>query len=319
MARHDRAHPHARNFGLRSRDMYRAGREALREGMASHSSRATMADRWQVFCTYAKTELHISDMRRITTEHLQKYADHLLNRLADDEISPATAQNRLSAVNRIMEISRGDRAVRLDPVRGAGLPQRSGIALTDHAMSAADHEKIVVSVPPRLAAQLGLQRELGLRFEESCKASPLVLLAQAETRGSVRIEDGTKGGRPREVPITSEAQIAALRQAAAIQGSHRSMIPADLSYSQYREQCYQQQIRFHSERHHYAQQRYETLAGAACPVAAGVSHGAAHHAHLAAVLGVSVTEARDIDRGAREQVAAELGHGRVEVTNPYLG
>jgi hypothetical protein len=209
--------------------------------------------------------------------------------------------------------------VRLDPVRGANLPQRSGIAMTDHSMSDADHANTVASVDGRLAAQLELQRQLGLRFEESCKSNPRALLAQAETRGIVRIEDGTKGGRPREVPITGEHQIAALRQAVAIQGSHRSMIPADLTYSQYRETCYQHGISFHAERHFYAQHRYEALAGAACPVAAGVSHGAAHHTHLASVLGVSLSEAREIDRGAREQVAAELGHGRIDVTNAYLG
>jgi hypothetical protein len=278
-----------------------------------------MTDRWALFAQYARQELGLRDMRKLTTEHLRQYADHLHILLDRGEIAASTAQNRLSTVNRVMEIARGDRAVRLDPVRGAGLPQRSGIAMADHAMSDADHANTVVSVPPRLGAQLGLQRELGMRFEESCKCSPRALLAQAEARGVIRIEDGTKGGRVRDVPITSETQIAALRQAAAVQGTDRSMIPADLSYAEYREQCYQQQVRYHSERHAYAQMRYAALAGAACPVAAGVAHGAAHHAYLATQLGLSVTEAREIDRGAREQVASELGHGRTDVTNAYLG
>ena len=319
MAIFERKNPSAKNFGLGSKNLFHAGRLALREGMASHASRAAMTDRWSLFAQYARQELGLRDMRKLTTEHLRQYADHLHILLDRGEIAASTAQNRLSTVNRVMEIARGDRAVRLDPVRGAGLPQRSGIAMTDHAMSAADHEKYIASVPPRLAAQLGLQRELGLRFEESCKASPLVLLAQAEARGVIRIEDGTKGGRARDIQITSERQLDALREAAAVQGTDRSMIPADQSYARYRELCYQQQIRYHSERHAYAQQRYETLAGAAGPVAAGVAHGAAHHAYLAAQLGRSVTEAREIDRSAREQVAAELGHGRIDVTNSYLG
>ena len=318
MARHDRANPDARNFGLRSRDMYRARRDALREGMVSHSSRATMADRWRPFCQYAKSELGISDMRRIEPEHLERYATHLHERLDRGELSPSTAQNYLSAVNRVMEIARGDRQVHLDPVRGAGLPNRSGIATEQHAMLQAEHDQLRELVPDRLAAQLDLQRSLGLRFEESCKLDARALLTQAQDRGVIRIEDGTKGGRAREVPITGEHQIAALARAAKLQGSHRSLIPADQTYAAYREAAYQHGVRFHGERHAYAQERYATLAGAACPIAASVPHRE-HHAYLAASLGISAQDASELDHAVRIQVSAELGHGRLDVTNAYLG
>ena len=55
------------------------------------------------------------------------------------------------------------------------------------------------------------------------------------------------------------------------------------------------------------------------PVAAGIGHGADHHRFLAAQLGIEVAAARELDLQAREQVAAELGHGRIDVTNAYLG
>ena len=164
-----RRHPDARNFGLKNRDLYRAGVNALREGMRSHSSIATMADRWKIFANFCRNDLKINDMRRIGVQHLQAYADHLLHRLDADEISPATAQNYLSAVNRVLEIARGDRAVRLDPVHDAGLPRRSGIATENHAMVPNDHQCWLASVPPLLAAAMMLQRDLGLRFEESTK------------------------------------------------------------------------------------------------------------------------------------------------------
>ena len=67
------------------------------------------------------------------------------------------------------------------------------------------------------------------------------------------------------------------------------------------------------------QGRYETLVGAPAPVAAGIGHGADHHRFLAAQLGIEVAAARELDLQAREQVAAELGHGRIDVTNAYLG
>jgi len=96
MARCDRAHPNARNFGLGARDMARAGLHALREGMQSHSSIATMADRWAQFAAWARDTAGIKDMRHIEASTLRDYATHLIERLERGEISPATAQNALS-------------------------------------------------------------------------------------------------------------------------------------------------------------------------------------------------------------------------------
>ncbi len=55
-------------------------------------------------------------MRDIEKAHLVAYAAHLNDRYERGEIAPSTAQNYLSAVNRVMEIARGDRQVRVDPV-----------------------------------------------------------------------------------------------------------------------------------------------------------------------------------------------------------
>ena len=322
MSRSDRANPNSRNFGLRSRDMASAGQNALRESMQSQSSISAMSDRFNQFVGYMKSEHSISDMRNIEKTHVQQYADTLRERTETGTLSPATAQNYLSAVNRTLEIARGDRAVHVAPVREAGLPERSGIATTSRAISPEQHQAAQAGVSDRLGAQMDLQRELGLRFEESCKIDAARALSQAERTGSVRISDGTKGGRNRDVPIVRSEQIDALRAAAAIQNGDRSMIPSHQSYAQYRDQCYQQRpngLNFHGERHAYAQQRYEALTGVKCPVAAGVEHGRAHYQHIAEERSVSVSAAREIDRSAREQVAAELGHGRIDVTNSYLG
>lgn len=322
MARCDRAHPDARNFGLGSRDVGYAGLNALREGMQSYSSIATMADRWSQFATWAKDMAAIKDMRQIETGTLRDYATHLIARLERGEISPATAQNALSTVNRVLEIARGDRAVRLDPVREVGLPIRSGIAATDRAVPLSQHDHAVATVSERVAALLTLQRELGLRFEEAAKLDAQRALTQAERYGQIRIENGTKGGLARELPCQTPAQHSALAQAAA-QQEGRSLIPASMSYRDFRAAAYSELrsagIRSHGERHAYAQARYETLTGALAPVAAGVAHGAEHHRFLADRLGIEVAAARVLDQQARERVAAELGHGRIDVTNSYLG
>lgn len=323
MARCDRANPDARNFGLGSRDLARAGRHALREGMRSHSSMATMTERWRQFAAWVRKAEGIQDMRHIETAHLRNYAAHLHARLQRQEISPATAQNALSAVNRVLEIARGDRMVRLDPVREAGLPTRTGIATSDRALPLSQHDNAVMALPERLAAILALQRELGLRFEEAAKLDAVRALAQAQ-HGTVLIEAGTKGGLARVIPITRQlVQKFALLNATMIQGADRSMIPGQQSYRAFRAESYAVLraacIHSHGERHAYAQARYAALVGAPCPVATGVSHGVEHHRFLSAQLGISVTAARERDQQARKKVAAELGHGRIDVTNAYLG
>ena len=320
--RQERTNPNSRNFGLGNRDMTIAGRNALQEGMASHSSIATMSDRWRVFSDYARNELGIKDMRKFETRHLQQYAANLRQRFESGELSAATAQNYLSAVNRVLEIARGDRAVRLDPVRGAGLPQRSGICTESKAVGAEAHQRAVEAVGSRVSALMGLQRDLGLRFAESAEIAGLRALKSAAKNGTITVRDGTKGGRPRTVPITRPEQLTALRAAADIQGGDRSMIPADQRYAQFRNDAYKQiesaNINFHGHRHHYAQQRYQAIVGAPCPVAAGVPHRE-HHAHLSRVLGITTSAARELDHAARMQVSNELGHARIDVTNAYLG
>ncbi|GGB55045.1 hypothetical protein GCM10011502_30020 [Oceanisphaera marina] len=303
--------------------MNRAGYHALKEGMQSHASIATMANRWSQFVQYAQKELGIRDMRQIEKVHLQQYAAQLREQFDHGELKSATTQNYLSAVNRVMEIARGDKTVHLDPVREAGLPRRSGICTESRAVSPEAHQHALGLVSERIGVLLNLQREFGLRFEESAKLDAAKALTQAERNGSVRILDGTKGGRLREVPITRpEPQLAALRAAARVQGEHHSLIPAAQTYAAFRGAAYREiaptGIHFHGERHSYAQERYQVLIGAPCPVVAGVSHREHHH-YLSQTLQISAAEARERDHAARLQVALEVGHGRIDITNNYLG
>ena len=107
------------------KDMDRAGLHALREGMQSCGSINTMSDRWHHFAQFARQEWSVKDMRKLDREHVQQYADHLRERFERGELAPATAQNYLSAVSRVLEIARGDRHCHVNPVRDAGLPTRT--------------------------------------------------------------------------------------------------------------------------------------------------------------------------------------------------
>jgi hypothetical protein len=97
-----------------------------------------------------------------------------------------------------------------------------------------------------------------------------------------------------------------------------------MSYDEFRQECYRQTvrhgIRFHRERHAYAQQRYRDLVGVDCP-------GGQCHSTMAGhitpgwpkQLGISLDAAKELDDTARDQIALELGHNRREVSNAYLG
>lgn len=51
----------------------------------------------------------------------------------------------------------------------------------------------------------------------------------------------------------------------------------------------------------------------------GVPHGQLHIEWLALQLKISEAEAKERDQKVRPQIAQELGHSRIEVTNAYLG
>ena len=313
----------SRNYGLGSRDMKQAGYKALERGMQSFASIATISDRWSQFVDWAKEEHGIGRMERVTREMVQEYGEKLAEKVEAGAMSPATAQNYVSAVNRVMELARGDKETWVSPTKDCAIPERSGIATANKAVDEVSHRVAMAAVDARTGVLLELQRNLGLRFEESAKINARAVLEEAKERNAVSITDGTKGGREREIPITSPAQISVLARAAEIQGGARSMIPADQSYKEFRAECYrtagEQNIHYHGERHAYAHARYQELVGAKCPVEAGIKHGKAHHEWLARQLKVSVAEAKAQDVKARTQIAAELGHGRIGISNAYLG
>ena len=88
------------------------------------------------------------------------------------------------------------------------------------------------------------------------------------------------------------------------------MIPPDRSYRQHliiwEQQTAAQGIgRTHGLRHAYAQRRYLELTGWAAPAVAGVR--------------VLTPVERLKDHEARNTISEELGHGRIAITNAYLG
>ncbi|MEE8058812.1 MAG: hypothetical protein V3T17_13420 [Pseudomonadales bacterium] len=63
----------------------------------------------------------------------------------------------------------------------------------------------------------------------------------------------------------------------------------------------------HGLRHHYAQQRYQTLTGWPCPACGGPTRQQLSE------------EQREQDNRAREKISDELGHVRAQIVSIYCG
>ena len=114
------------------------------------------------------------------------------------------------------------------------------------------------------------------------------------------------------MPITTLDQRHALQHVATLVKGQGSLIPAELTYveqlKRYEYETYKAGLRnTHGFRHAYAQRRYQTLAGLPCPLAGGKTWKE------------MTGKEREADRAARRQISAELGHGRLKITDTYLG
>ena len=312
-----------RNFGY-GRQLSHAGPQALRElfGAGRYATVKTHAERWQMFVQWCRSPAgpDINDARLIDRPLLDNYAQYLREQVNQGKLSIATAQNRLSTVNRTLEALRGDRQVRVSsPSQALDLYRNS---VRQSAPPGQQRDQIGGLVDAlnqqrldRVAAIVRLARETGMRLRETILADLPRLLREATKLGRINIQDGTKGGRrgatvPRWVQATPGVQDA-LHQAAAVspKGS-RNLLSPEQSYVQF----LQQQIRparavlrahglkgFHDLRAAYACERYQQLTG-----------------HAALVNGGRCLD-RTLDRCAREQISLELGHNRLCVVAAYIG
>ena len=304
------------NFGLRTRDMGKAGEFALnravQEGHVSYSTAATLSARWQPVAEALKQE-GIKKLENITHAAVTKYGEVLAQKVRDGEISASHAQNTISAVNTVLTLASEGRWTSVKPVVDCGIKQRSTVrdvpvimnrepvkgAINDLEKNGNDNGAVV----------LKLAREFGLRAKEASLINARESLEQARNNGFIQVENGTKGGRERTVPIVSESQLAVLEKAVQVQGNARSLVPASQTWVQWqrgglreaREALQRHGIaRIHELRAAYAAERYQTFAGQPIPLHGGDPN-------------------HPKDRGARLQVAVELGHGRIDVVSAYIG
>lgn len=310
----------SRNYGVGTRDLLRAGEMFIHcSEVLSFSSKATLKMRWRQFCYFAKPR-SIRRLEQINKEFVVLYGKWLQQQIEAKKFSSATAQNYVSAVNTVLKIATNNQWETVRPTFDCQIDCRQRIAKTNMATSTVIHLQTQAAVSERVSVLLDLQRTLGLRFKESALLNAKAALKASESKHEIIIFRGTKGGRKRTVPVTQDAK-QVLVKAAQLQDG-QSMIPKALNFRQFQLLCYQEMLnqpcRFHGERHFYAQKRYQELTGAPPPVVANWPRRERYQ-KLANYLSMDEEKAQVIDHSARLQIAQELGHGREEITNAYLG
>ncbi len=306
-----------RNFGY-GKQMAWAGKQALRSryGNGRYGTVNGHAERWRQFVTWCREEFQIRDARSVDRDIIESYGTSLKQSVADG-MSAAYAQNLLSSVNVVLEAMRGDRQIRVAPAALIGQRSRTRTdppAGLDQKIVRQCANQLRENGHERIAALVEVARALGLRLKEASLLNARIALGQMKEHGAVNITAGTKGGRghrvDRWVPV-SGAAVGCLVRAAEAQGQGRNLIPAELTWRQWNSKVHHVWAavrndfglkKIHDLRAAYACERYRQLTGSVAPVIAGRR-----------------CADRSVDRAARQTIAQELGHARIDVVAAYIG
>lgn len=304
----------SRNFGLRSRDMTRAGLNALADqrkfGVMGDRTVTAYSSKWQDFSNFCRHELDIKKMEDISTDSVLRFVEHL----QDKNLTVGTVKNYLAAINNVLRFATKDQWKSVEGKRDCSLASRTQVR-TEATPERVRYEKALEALKennPRAAAFLQLTREFGLRSNEAACLNAKTAIRQISC-GFITIERGTKGGLKRIIPITNDRQILALKEAASLQGKFKSLIPHEQNYKQFQNSTVKVARealreagagRIHDQRAAYASQRYFEKTGAVAPCDSDSRKREV---------------ARDLDHTARAEISEELGHHRIDVLRSYVG
>lgn len=209
------------------------------------------------------------------------------------------------------------------------LAHRHQVADEDHSWIAAGvvHAEVleqIRAICPYVAIQTEFSKLFGLRPKEARCLRPHEAVIPRErvlprdvdpsspATHYLHLDPGTKGGRPRDVPIETNAQLDLLRRAQAFVRPGRHLGRPGYTLKQNKAHFYRvaekvgitqekRGAKPHGLRHEYANNVYEEKAGVASPVRGGSAPD------------------RERDRAARLAVSRLLGHHRGQVTGCYVG
>ncbi|MBY0366041.1 tyrosine-type recombinase/integrase [Roseateles aquatilis] len=292
----------------------------------------TMRDRERFLVSFFRELRRTTQYRRVDPRQLaNRHIEAMLERWLARKLATATIHNYLSFLRTFAGWIGKPGMVR-EPQHYVGSESqhahRSQVATRDHSWSA--HEVDIASKIAEIAALdswVGLQVELcaafGMRGKEARHfrlhgaviareaANPRDATAFPECNAFLRIVHGTKGGRPRDVPIRTDAQRELLERVAASVAPGMYVGRPGMTAQQSQSRFYyvirkcgiskkQLGVVAHGLRHQHVNDAFEADAGAPSPVRGATSRAAG-------------------DEAARQRAARLLGHNRLQVTSCYLG
>ena len=267
------------------------------------------------FSTLKNVFRHLQEHRGYSRRYdLHNFGRKEVNRLVHDwkqqGLSHRTICNRMadlrwlaSKVNRSHQIPKDNKTL--------GLRQREKPTASKAIQLQKEQLK---QLPEREQLITELRAQFGLRTEEACKFQHRY--ATEERIGYVSLKGSwCKGGRPRQIEITSDTQRSLLERVGQFQKQqgNRSMIPAHRTFKSYYRDYYEikdlADVAGHGLRHQWAQDRFEQIAGIKAPHAGGKPYSE-----------LNAIEQSKYDR-ANKIVNEELGHGakREDITATYIG
>lgn len=274
---------------------------ALRVGGGSAATRDQRHRGLQLIAAQLRDMGHkLPSARSIKERHIHK----LIARWKEEQLSTGTLKNRMSWVRfwvagvRKNSILPGDNS-------DLGIERRAAF---NGNKARSTSWAVLQKLPERMQLAVALQERFGMRLEESILFRP----GEAVQGGALHMRARwCKGGRARVIPIETDKQRSLLAKLREVAGEG-CLIPSGMAEITFRKQLERKTwgvgIRnLHGHRHYYAQQRFRVLTGRDCPAAGGPVYAS-----------LSAKE-RALDLAARKTISAELGHGRLGVTDTYLG
>ncbi len=269
-------------------------------------SYATQQNRERIL-TRAANELHGLGYRQMQASSLKpKHIEALVKQWREKELSIGTIKNRMAAlrwwaskINKQNVIAKSNEHY--------GIPDRRFVTNESKAKDLTTEQLDKVK-DEHVRMSLELQRAFGLRREEAMKFQP----SYADKGDHITLKASwTKGGKPRTIPVRTEAQREVLDRARKLAG-FGSLIPSHRSYVQ-QLRIYEGHTtraglsNLHGLRHAYAQGRYEELTGWKCPATGGLGRETLS------------PEQKKLDQEARLTISQELGHERIQIVATYCG
>ncbi len=251
-------------------------------------------------------QLHELGFKQMQVTSLKdKHVYALVNRWQQAGLSDGSLKNRLASM-RWWASKIGKPVVAKDNCH-YGIGQRQFVTNTDRSATLTQEQLSKIN-DSHVRLSLMLQAAFGLRREEAIKFNPVY----ADQGTYIQLKGSwTKGGKARNIPITTVQQRVVLKEVHALVGS-AALIPANRNYIQ-QLRVYERQTanaglsKMHGLRHAYAQWRYETLMGIKAPAAGGPSKSQL------------TTHQQAQDLAARLKISKELGHEREQITAVYVG